>query len=113
MGVEDFLCTLNLIVSPNYSFSLVNLKISMGATGKTATVIVKVLLLYFLSFILVACLKEEDIWLLVITYFAYKKDVRRSLLLSKKVMMVGFCLTFMTFSTLYWAEQHVTSGLAA
>lgn len=61
MGVEDFLCTLNLIVSPNYSFSLVNLKISMGATEKTATVIVKVLLLYFLSFILVACLKEEDI----------------------------------------------------
>jgi len=48
-------------VSPNYSFSLVNLKISMGATEKTATVIVKVLLLYFLSFILVAYLKEEDI----------------------------------------------------
>jgi drug/metabolite transporter (DMT)-like permease len=51
--------------------------------------------------------------ILVISYFAYKKDVRRSLLFSKKVMMVGFCLTFMTFSTLYWAEQHVTSGLAA
>jgi len=33
----------------------------MGATEKIATVIVKVLLLYFLSFILVAYLKEEDI----------------------------------------------------
>ena len=23
-----------------------------------------------------------------------------------------FCLTFMTFATLYWAEQHISSGLA-
>ncbi|MDY0940985.1 DMT family transporter [Priestia megaterium] len=51
--------------------------------------------------------------ILVISYFAHKREVRRSLLFSKKVMAVGFCLTFMTFLTLYWAEQHVTSGLAA
>lgn len=31
----------------------------------------------------------------------------------KKLIVVGFYLTFGTFSTLYWAEQYVPSGLAA
>ena len=28
-------------------------------------------------------------------------------------MYAGFCLTFMTFATLYWAEQYISSGLVA
>lgn len=51
--------------------------------------------------------------LLVVLYFAAKRHPVRSFLFSKKVMFAGFCLTFMTFATLYWAEQYITSGLAA
>lgn len=36
-----------------------------------------------------------------------------SYLLSKRIIYTGFCLTFMTFATLYWAEQYISSGLAA
>ncbi|KLA31949.1 DMT family transporter [Bacillus cereus] len=32
---------------------------------------------------------------------------------SKRIIYAGFCLTFMTFATLYWAEQYIFSGLAA
>ncbi|MED0948761.1 EamA family transporter [Bacillus mobilis] len=32
---------------------------------------------------------------------------------SKRIMYAGFCLTFMTFASLYWAEQFISSGLAA
>ncbi|AHA06041.1 EamA family transporter [Bacillus toyonensis] len=32
---------------------------------------------------------------------------------SKRIMYAGFCLTFMTFASLYWAEQYISSGLAA
>ncbi|WP_078553132.1 DMT family transporter [Bacillus alkalicellulosilyticus] len=31
----------------------------------------------------------------------------------KEMLLTGLCLTFGTFSTLYWAEQYVTSGVAA
>ncbi|RFU63597.1 DMT family transporter [Bacillus sp. V59.32b] len=50
---------------------------------------------------------------LVMIYFSFKRKLNKSLLLSKRIMYAGFCLTFMTFATLYWAEQHITSGLAA
>jgi drug/metabolite transporter (DMT)-like permease len=50
---------------------------------------------------------------LVILYFLLKGEKIKKLLLSKRIMYIGFCLTFMTFSTLYWAEQYITSGLAA
>lgn len=51
--------------------------------------------------------------LLVVLYFAVKRHPITPFLLSKKVAFAGFCLTFMTFATLYWAEQYITSGLAA
>ncbi|MGM7703502.1 DMT family transporter [Pseudalkalibacillus sp. Hm43] len=51
--------------------------------------------------------------LLVLAYFAIKRDQVKQALLSKPLIVVGFCITFMTFSTLYWAEQFITSGLAA
>ncbi|MFC3885893.1 DMT family transporter [Bacillus songklensis] len=51
--------------------------------------------------------------IIVMAYFALKRERIVSYLLSKRIMYAGFCLTFMTFSTLYWAEQHITSGLAA
>jgi drug/metabolite transporter (DMT)-like permease len=50
---------------------------------------------------------------LVMIYFMVKRRRMMALLFSKRIMYAGFCLTFMTFSTLYWAEQHITSGLAA
>ncbi|MDM5188810.1 EamA family transporter [Bacillus sp. DX4.1] len=50
---------------------------------------------------------------IVITFFIVKRKHVMSYLLSKRIMYAGFCLTFMTFSTLYWAEQHISSGLAA
>ncbi|MCF6411464.1 DMT family transporter [Pseudalkalibacillus salsuginis] len=51
--------------------------------------------------------------LLVLGFFAIKKHPIVEALVSKQLILVGFCITFMTFSTLYWAEQYITSGLAA
>ncbi|MGG0648909.1 EamA family transporter [Bacillus mycoides] len=51
--------------------------------------------------------------LILITIFKLKKKRVMPYLLSKRIMCAGFCLTFMTFATLYWAEQHISSGLAA
>lgn len=51
--------------------------------------------------------------LIVILYFLLKGQNVKKFILSKRLMYIGFCLTFMTFSTLYWAEQYITSGLAA
>lgn len=51
--------------------------------------------------------------ILVILFFVLKGDKVKAILFSKRMMYIGFCLTFMTFSTLYWAEQYITSGLAA
>ncbi|PQZ53220.1 EamA family transporter [Bacillus sp. MYb209] len=51
--------------------------------------------------------------LILITIFRLKKKRVMPYLLSKRIMYSGFCLTFMTFATLYWAEQHISSGLAA
>ncbi|MGP4080060.1 DMT family transporter [Pseudalkalibacillus sp. R45] len=51
--------------------------------------------------------------LLVLGYFALKKHRVAEALMSRQLIVVGFCITFMSFSTLYWAEQYITSGLAA
>lgn len=51
--------------------------------------------------------------LLVILYFLLKGENIKRFIFSKRIMYIGFCLTFMTFATLYWAEQYITSGLAA
>ncbi|WP_054026697.1 DMT family transporter [Bacillus sp. FJAT-28004] len=46
-------------------------------------------------------------------WMAWKRKVSFSLLLRKEMILTGATLTFGTFSTLYWAEQYVSSGLAA
>lgn len=51
--------------------------------------------------------------ILVILYFLLKGEKNKSFIFSTRIIFIGFCLTFMTFSTLYWAEQYITSGLAA
>lgn len=50
--------------------------------------------------------------ILIIIFKLKRKDIM-PYLLSKRIIYAGFCLTFMTFATLYWAEQHISSGLAA
>jgi drug/metabolite transporter (DMT)-like permease len=50
---------------------------------------------------------------LLFVFFVWKGRVRVSLFFSKEMLITGICLTFGTFSTLYWAEQYVTSGVAA
>ncbi|MDF2926133.1 MAG: EamA family transporter [Paenibacillaceae bacterium] len=42
-----------------------------------------------------------------------RKQATWSLLGRKEMLITGAGLTFGTFSTLYWAEQHISSGLAA
>ncbi|GGB69947.1 DMT family transporter [Fictibacillus barbaricus] len=42
-----------------------------------------------------------------------RKKGNLSVLLSKESFITGSTLTFGTFSTLYWAEQYVTSGMGA
>ncbi|KEK23397.1 DMT family transporter [Bacillus gaemokensis] len=50
--------------------------------------------------------------ILIIIFILKRKHVGLHLL-SKRIVYAGFCLTFMTFATLYWAEQYISSGLAA
>lgn len=50
---------------------------------------------------------------LIILWMMAKKLIRPSLLLRKELVLVGLTSTFTTFATLYWAEQHVDSGVAA
>ncbi len=50
--------------------------------------------------------------ILIIIFKLKRKDIM-PYLLSKRIIYAGFCLTFMTFATLYWAEQYISSGLAA
>lgn len=50
--------------------------------------------------------------ILIIIFKLKRKDIM-PYLLSKRIVYAGFCLTFMTFATLYWAEQYISSGLAA
>ncbi|WP_410513796.1 EamA family transporter [Paenibacillus sp. BR2-3] len=46
-------------------------------------------------------------------WMVWKGKASFSLLLRKEMLITGAALTFGTFSTLYWAEQYVSSGLAA
>ncbi|WP_150265491.1 DMT family transporter [Paenibacillus tepidiphilus] len=50
---------------------------------------------------------------LLLLWCVWKGKARFSLLLRKELLLTGALLTFGTFSTLYWAEQYVSSGLAA
>ncbi|EJR54777.1 hypothetical protein IIM_01717 [Bacillus cereus VD107] len=51
--------------------------------------------------------------IILMVIFKLKRKEIMPYLFSKRIMYAGFCLTFMTFSTLYWAEQYISSGLAA
>lgn len=46
-------------------------------------------------------------------WMVWKGKASFSLLLRKEMLFTGAALTFGTFAGLYWAEQHVSSGLAA
>ncbi|MFZ3587708.1 DMT family transporter [Bacillus sp. DJP31] len=46
-------------------------------------------------------------------FMFWKKKVPSGLLFRKELFLTGLGLTFGTFSTLYWAEQYVSSGVAA
>lgn len=51
--------------------------------------------------------------LLIFLWMLWKRRLCLSLLLRTEFMLIGFSSTFITFSTLYWAEQHINSGIAA
>lgn len=46
-------------------------------------------------------------------WMAARGKARFGLLRRKEVLLTGVCLTFAPFAALYWAEQHVSSGIAA
>jgi drug/metabolite transporter (DMT)-like permease len=46
-------------------------------------------------------------------WMVWRKKAKFALLLRKEMLFTGIGLTFGTFSTLYWAEQYVASGIAA
>lgn len=46
-------------------------------------------------------------------FMMWKEKVSLKILLKKELFFTGMGLTFGTFATLYWAEQYVSSGLAA
>ncbi|MBU5353777.1 EamA family transporter [Paenibacillus barcinonensis] len=50
---------------------------------------------------------------LMFTWMWMKGKVNLSLLFRKEMLITGAGLTFGTFATLYWAEQHVSSGVGA
>ncbi|MFT8319684.1 MAG: EamA family transporter [Bacillus sp. (in: firmicutes)] len=50
---------------------------------------------------------------IIFFYFYIKNRSILSLLFRKELIVTGFSLTFITFASLYWAEQYVTSGIAA
>ncbi|MBD0380204.1 DMT family transporter [Paenibacillus sedimenti] len=51
--------------------------------------------------------------LVLYVWMVGRKKASFSLLLHKEMLLTGIGLTFGTFATLYWAEQYVTSGIAA
>ena len=50
---------------------------------------------------------------LLFLWMHWKRKASLRLLLRKEFILIGMTSTFTTFATLYWAEQHVDSGLAA
>ncbi|MNB83382.1 putative inner membrane transporter YedA [compost metagenome] len=49
----------------------------------------------------------------ILAWMAIKRKASFKLLFRKEPALTGLLLTFGTFASLYWAEQHVSSGLAA
>ncbi|MEC2861324.1 EamA family transporter [Bacillus cereus] len=50
--------------------------------------------------------------ILMIIFKLKRKEIMPHIF-SKRIVYAGFCLTFMTFASLYWSEQYISSGLAA
>jgi drug/metabolite transporter (DMT)-like permease len=50
---------------------------------------------------------------ILFAWMVWRKKASFALLLRKEMLLTGAGLTFATFSTLYWAEQYVSSGIAA
>ncbi len=50
---------------------------------------------------------------ILFAFMVIKRKATFSLLLRKEMFLTGMALTFGTFATLYWAEQHLSSGIAA
>jgi drug/metabolite transporter (DMT)-like permease len=51
--------------------------------------------------------------ILLFFFMLWRRKTTIRLLFQKELVITGIFLTFGTFSTLYWAEQYVTSGVAA
>lgn len=51
--------------------------------------------------------------LILFGWMVWKKKANLRLLLGKEMFLTGFCLTFGVFASLYWAEQYLSSGIAA
>lgn len=51
--------------------------------------------------------------LVLFAVMAWKKQASLSILLRKEMAITGICLTYGVFATLYWAEQYLSSGIAA
>ncbi|GIO96867.1 transporter [Paenibacillus lautus] len=49
----------------------------------------------------------------IFLWMIWQRKAKLSLLLRKEFLLIGMTSTFLTFATLYWAEQHVSSGIAA
>lgn len=50
---------------------------------------------------------------IIFLWMVLQRKAKPSLLLRKGFLLIGMTSTFLTFATLYWAEQHVSSGIAA
>lgn len=50
---------------------------------------------------------------MIFLWMVLQRKAKPSLLLRKEFLLIGMTSTFLTFATLYWAEQHVSSGIAA
>ncbi|USB33792.1 EamA family transporter [Paenibacillus sp. YPG26] len=51
--------------------------------------------------------------LILFGFMVWRRKAPLALLLRKEMMLTGLGLTFGTFATLYWAEQYISSGIAA
>ncbi|BBH24862.1 transporter [Paenibacillus baekrokdamisoli] len=51
--------------------------------------------------------------IILFLWMVWRKKASLALLFRKEVLLTGIGLTFGTFSALYWAEQYVSSGIAA
>jgi drug/metabolite transporter (DMT)-like permease len=51
--------------------------------------------------------------LLLFSFMVWNGKTKIRLFFRKEMLFTGVGLTFGTFATLYWAEQYVTSGIAA